>query len=228
MTALRLVVFDVDGTLVDSQRMILAAMRAAFAEVGHAAPGDTEILGIVGLSLPVAIAALAPEIPERERAAVTEAYRLHFQTARVTHGGEWSAPLYPGARGVLDDLAASPSTLLGVATGKSRRGLDHLFRAHDLGRYFLTTQTADDHPSKPHPSMLEATLSETGCAAAQAVMVGDTEFDVVMGRTAGFATIGVAWGYHDEARLVHAGADRIVRSFGDLGTALGELMEARA
>jgi phosphoglycolate phosphatase len=228
VTALRLVVFDVDGTLVDSQRLILAAMRAAFAEAGREAPAEADILGIVGLSLPVAIAALAPEIPERARAEITAAYRAHFAAGRVAHGGEASAPLYPGARAALDVLAASPATLLGVATGKSRRGLDHLFRAHDLGRYFVTAQTADDHPSKPHPSMLEATLAETGCAAPDAVMIGDTEFDVVMGRTAGFATIGVTWGYHSEARLARAGADRLVRGFDALAGALEDLMGERA
>ncbi len=228
MTALRLVVFDVDGTLVDSQRLILAAMRAAFAEARRDAPADAEILGIVGLSLPVAIAALAPEIPEHERGQITAAYRAHFAAERVAHGGEANAPLYPGARAALDVLAAAPATLLGVATGKSRRGLDHLFSAHDLGGYFVTAQTADDHPSKPHPSMLEATLAETGCAAARAVMIGDTEFDVVMGRAAGFSTIGVTWGYHSEARLARAGADRLVRDFGDLAAALEDLMEERA
>jgi phosphoglycolate phosphatase len=228
VTALRLVVFDIDGTLVDSQRLILAAMRAAFAEAGRAAPPDAEILGIVGLSLPVAIAALAPEIPERVRAEIVAAYRAHFASARGGDGGAARAPLYPGARAALDALAAAPATLLGVATGKSRRGLDHLLGVHDLGRYFVTLQTADDHPSKPHPAMLEATLAETGCAAGRAVMIGDTEFDIVMGRSAGFSTIGVTWGYHDEARLGRAGADRIVRGFDGLAAALEDLMEERA
>jgi phosphoglycolate phosphatase len=228
VSALRLVVFDVDGTLVDSQRLILAAMRAAFAEAGREAPPDPEILGIVGLSLPVAIAALAPEIPERVRAEITAAYRAQFAAGRASHGGDARAPLYPGARAALDAVAAAPATLLGVATGKSRRGLNFLLGAHDLGGYFVTLQTADGHPSKPHPSMLEATLAETGCAADRAVMIGDTEFDIVMGRNAGFSTIGVTWGYHDEARLARAGADRIVGGFDDLAAALEDLMEERA
>lgn len=227
MTDLRLVVFDVDGTLIDSQHLIVAAMAAAFTEAGFVPPSDAAILSIVGLSLPVAIAALAPEVPEAERGAIVEGYRLHFAASRALHGGEATAPLYPGARAALDALAGNASTLLGVATGKARRGLDHVFRAHDLGRYFVTAQTADGHPSKPHPSMLEAALAETGCRAERAVMIGDTEFDIVMGRAAGFATIGVTWGYHPEERLRAAGAHRIIDGYGSLAPVLTELWEER-
>lgn len=225
MTDLRLVVFDVDGTLIDSQHLIVAAMSAAFEEAGYRPPAKSAILSIVGLSLPVAVAALAPKIPLHDRAVIVEGYRLHFAAARTVDGGEATAPLYPGAREVLDALAAEPSTLLGVATGKARRGLDHAFRAHDLGRYFVTAQTADDHPSKPHPSMLEAALAETGCTRERAVMIGDTEFDIVMGRTAGFATIGVTWGYHSEARLREAGAHQIIHGFEALPAALAVIRE---
>lgn len=225
MTDLRLVVFDVDGTLIDSQHLIVAAMRAAFDEAGYPAPPKEAILSIVGLSLPVAVAALAPEIAQHDRAAIVEGYRLHFAASRAVDGGEATAPLYPGARAVLDALAAEPSTLLGVATGKARRGLDHALRAHDLGRYFVTTQTADHHPSKPHPSMLEAALAETGCRPEQAVMIGDTEFDIVMGRSAGFATVGVTWGYHSEARLREAGAHHIIRGYDALPVALAAIWD---
>ncbi len=225
MTDLRLVVFDVDGTLIDSQHLIVAAMRAAFDEAGYPAPSKAAILAIVGLSLPVAVAALAPDIALHDRGAIVEGYRLHFAAARAGDGGEATAPLYPGARAALDALAAENATLLGVATGKARRGLDHVFRAHDLGHYFVTAQTADGHPSKPHPSMLEAALAETGCRRERAVMVGDTEFDIVMGRTAGFATIGVTWGYHPEARLREAGAHQIIRNYEALPAALATIWE---
>jgi phosphoglycolate phosphatase len=115
-----------------------------------------------------------------------------------------------------------------VATGKARPGLDHALALHDLAGYFATTQTADAHPSKPDPSMLHAALAETGATAARGVMIGDTEFDVAMGRAAGFATIGVAWGYHPRARLEAAGADVIVDAFDALDAALGRIWEARA
>jgi phosphoglycolate phosphatase len=225
---LRLVVFDVDGTLIDSQAVIIASMRGAFAAAGHPAPPDATILSIVGLSLPVAVAALAPEVSEADRAGIVAAYREEFAASRLSGGGERSAPLYPGAREALETLGARPSTLLGVATGKARRGLDHVFAAHGIGHHFVTAQTADDHPSKPHPSMLEQALRETGCDAGAAVMIGDTEFDVVMGRAAGFATVGVAWGYHPRERLLEAGADVVIDRFGELAAALDALWGATA
>jgi phosphoglycolate phosphatase len=219
----RLVIFDVDGTLVDSQHIILAAMRAAFDGVGRAPPPDPEILAIVGLSLPVAVERLAPALDDATRAAITAGYRARFLADRAAGGAEATAPLYPGARAALDAVAALPATRLGVATGKARRGLDHLLATHALGGYFVTTQTADGHPSKPHPSMLRAALAETGCRAGAAVMIGDTDFDIHMGRAAGFATIGVAWGYHPVARLRAAGADRIVADFAEVPAAVASL-----
>lgn len=224
----RLVVFDVDGTLVDSQRIILASMTHAFAAIGAAAPPDAEVLAIVGLSLPEAMAVLAPALPAAARAALVEGYRDSFVAARAAGGAEAAAPLYPGALAALKRLAEREGVSLGVATGKARRGLDHLLAAHGLRGFFDTEQTADGHPSKPHPSMLQAALGETGCRAERAVMVGDTEFDVAMGRAAGFATVGVAWGYHPRARLEAAGADVIIEDFAALDAALERLWEGRA
>ncbi len=217
-----LVVFDLDGTLIDSQHAILAAMADAFAAAGRPTPPAAKALAVVGLSLPEAMAALVPHLPAAETAALAALYRDSLVTRRAD-GGVANAPLYSGARAALDRLAARPATLLGVATGKARPGLDHALQAHDLGRYFATTQTADAHPSKPHPSMLRAALAETGCAAAAGVMVGDTEFDVAMGRAAGLATIAVAWGYHPRARLEAAGADLVIDAFDDLDAALDRL-----
>lgn len=215
---LGLVVFDMDGTLVDSQHMILGAMTSAFDRAGHPPPGRAEILGIVGLSLPEAMAVLAPRLSPAEALRLVDHYREISISRR--EAGEETAPLYPGARAALDRLAADPSLLLGVATGKARRGLDHVLAMHDIGGHFVTLQTADSHPSKPHPSMLLSALGETGLAAECAVMVGDTEFDMVMGKAAGFATIGVAWGYHPRERLAAAGADRVIEDFAELDAAL--------
>ena len=159
---------------------------------------------MVGLSLHEAMAALRRTCRRGACSALVAHYRDGFVSASA-QAGDGAAPLYPGARAALDRLAAEPGTLLGVATGKARRGLDHLLAAHDLGRLFATAQTADDHPSKPHPSMLLAALAETGAGAGRAVMVGDTEFDMAMGRAAGMATIGVAWGYHPRERLAPRG-----------------------
>ncbi|HET9070146.1 MAG TPA: HAD-IA family hydrolase, partial [Amaricoccus sp.] len=159
-----------------------------------------------------------------------EALVAHYRTSFIKQraGADGVPPLYPGARAALERLASRPETLLGVATGKARRGLDHILSAHDLAGLIATAQTADDHPSKPHPSMLLAALAATGVEPGRAVMVGDTEFDVAMGRAAGMATIGVAWGYHRPERLRGAGADAVIESFGDLDTALLALAGCRA
>jgi phosphoglycolate phosphatase len=221
MSELRLVVFDVDGTLVDSQAHILASMERAFAGVGLAPPGREAVLAIVGLSLPVAMARLAPGAPDRLDDLVA-GYRSAFAALRMTGDPVALSPLYPGARACLEALAAEPWTLLGIATGKSRRGLDHLLEMHDLRRLFQTLQVADDHPSKPHPSMLEACLSETGVVPERAAIVGDTSYDMEMGRAAGLRGIGVAWGYHAADTLRASGAACVIDRFEALPDALSE------
>jgi phosphoglycolate phosphatase len=222
----RLVVFDVDGTLVDSQHHILAAMEIAFGAIAQPMPPRASVLGVVGLSLIEAMAALAPHLPEEQTLLLAAHYREGFVGQRDAGGPDAVPPLYPGARAALDRLAARPGMLLGVATGKARPGLDHLLAAHALAPLFATTQTADGHPSKPHPSMLRAALAETGCDPAEAVMVGDTEFDFAMGRAAGLRTIAVTWGYHPRGRLEAAGADLVIDDYAALDTALARLGSA--
>ncbi|MBU2959828.1 HAD-IA family hydrolase [Citreicella sp. C3M06] len=201
MNALKLVIFDVDGTLVDSQADILASMRVAFEEIGIAAPSREEILSIVGLSLPLAVETLVPGVPAAARDQMVEAYKASYRGLRIAKGTAQSSPLYPHVREVLEELHAIPHLLLGIATGKSRRGLDKLLDGHDMRHLFITQQCADDHPSKPHPAMLHAALRDAGVGAADAVMLGDTSFDMEMAQAAGIRGIGVSWGYHPPARL---------------------------
>jgi len=226
MTDLRLVIFDVDGTLVDSQADILASMRAAFASAGLEAPARAEILSIVGLSLPLAIAVLAPGIAPAPRVALVEGDKASYMGLRIEKGTPQSSPLYPNTREVLEALHAQPETLLGIATGKSRRGLDKLLDGHEMRRLFVTQQCADDHPSKPHPAMIEAALSETGMPAHRAVMLGDTSFDMQMARAAGVTAIGVTWGYHDAARL--RDAHHVIDDIRALPALLEEIWETTA
>lgn len=220
---LRLIVFDVDGTLVDSQADIVASMGAAFDAVGLATPSRAEILGIVGLSLDVAIPRLIPGKSDKTYGSMIETYKSAYQRLRASQPADQSSPLYAGMRDVLNGLQAVPEFLLGVATGKSRRGLDALLAGHGLERMFLTQQVADHHPSKPHPAMLLAALAETGIGAENAVMIGDTEFDMSMARAAGMRAIAVGWGYHPADRL--AGADALVQRVADLPGAIAGLWE---
>jgi len=217
---LRLVIFDVDGTLVDSQRDILAAMAGAFSALGLEVPPDEAIKGIVGLSLPVAMDRLAPGAGDVTLEALVAGYKHSYAERRRLHGADGS-PMFPGARAALDRLGSDPMLQLAVATGKSRRGLDGLIAAHGLQGVFVSTQVADDHPSKPHPAMVHACLRETGVDAAQAVIIGDTEFDIEMGKAAGIGAIGVSWGYHPRARL--ARADAVIDSFDALDAALRQV-----
>jgi phosphoglycolate phosphatase len=219
---MRLVIFDVDGTLIDSQLFILGAMRRAFAQAGRPAPSDAQTLAIVGLSLPLAVARLAPGLSGAEAEALADLYKAHFIALRAETGGEAAAPLYPGARAALERLSGR-GLALAVATGKARRGLDHALDGHGLRGFFAASQTADDAPSKPHPAMLLNLLRETGVAAAEAVMVGDTTFDVEMAAAAGVRSVAVSWGYHPVAALRAAGAGAVIDHFDALDGALAGL-----
>ena len=218
---LRLVIFDVDGTLVDSQADILGAMAASFAAQGLPMPTREAVLGIVGLSLDQAMAQLVPDLPLALRNDLVAGYKHAYMSARLTSDTRQTSPLYPGARAVLDHLAAQSHTLLGVATGKSQRGLEALIASHGLEGLFITRQVADHHPSKPHPSMLLTALRETGVDAADAVMIGDTSYDMEMARAAGIRGIGVTWGYHAPAAL--SAATCVISRFEDLPARLDEI-----
>ncbi|WP_170451941.1 HAD-IA family hydrolase [Ruegeria arenilitoris] len=221
MTApLRLVLFDVDGTLVDSQASIVSAMTTSFQALSLPVPDRAAILSIVGLSLPIAIARLAADQSQATQRRLVEGYKEAYHAHRLEMGAA-SSPLYPGAREVIGSLQAVPEILLGVATGKSQRGLDALLEAHGLDSVFVTRQVADYHPSKPHPSMIETALFETGVSAGDAVMIGDTSFDMEMARAAGVAGIGVGWGYHERSQL--GAATAVIDRFEQLPGVLTEV-----
>lgn len=219
----RLIIFDVDGTLVDSQNDIVAAMTTAFGGVGVTVPARENILSIVGLSLDVAMARLAPELETAVRATMVQGYKDAYMSMRAQAGAAVSSPLYPGALQALADLGRVPENILGVATGKSKRGLDKLIEAHGLEGVFATQQVADFHPSKPHPSMLLAAMAETGISPDCAVMIGDTSYDMDMARAAGIRGVGVSWGYHGRADLT--AAHQIIDGFEMLNTTLDQMWD---
>lgn len=223
MSDLRLVVFDVDGTLVDSQNHIVSGMEAAFSQVGLTMPTRQQVLSIVGLSLPQAFAALAPEASQNQNRQLVEAYKASYVRLRSADAAA-SSPLYPGARDALERLRGDDHLLLGVATGKSRRGLDILLDAHGLTGFFDNEQVADHHPSKPHPSMLLASTSQLGVDITKSIMVGDTEYDMQMAGAAGVQALGVSWGYHPVERL--GAAQAVIDDFAALDGAVAKLFEA--
>ena len=210
----RLVVFDCDGTLVDGQAAICETMELAFRNTGLAAPERNKVRRIVGLSLPFALRELAPDATDDERHAVVEAYKAGYRELRLS--GALREPLYAGIAALIDELDAE-GRLLGVATGKSDRGLHACLDTHGIKHRFVSLQTADRHPSKPHPAMLEAALGDAGVAPADAVMIGDTSFDMEMAQAAGVRAIGVAWGYHEPRELLEAGASAVAETAQQLG-----------
>lgn len=214
---MKLAVFDVDGTLVDSQALIIGAMAQAMEGAGLPVLDRDQVLSIVGLSLPLAVATLLPDQPEARHNEVVAGYRAAFMSRRMDD----EAPLYPGARACLDALAGRDDLLLGIATGKSRRGLDAMLDHHGLRGHFVTLQTADNHPSKPSPAMLLAACDEAGVDPAKAVMIGDTTFDMQMALNARTAALGVDWGYHPATALRQL--DIVVAAdFGQLQTMIEE------
>lgn len=221
-TTRRLVLFDMDGTLIDSVALIAAAMDAAFLAANHAPPGFVATRAIVGLSLPVAVARLDPRLGPGDVEAVVVAYKQAFVALRAARGETAATPLFPGARVALDVLATQGATL-GVATGKARRGLKPILDGHGIAHLFATLQTADDAPSKPHPGMALNALRETGVAAERAALVGDTSYDMAMARAAGLAAVGVAWGCHEADALRAAGASVVIEDFAELDAALERL-----
>lgn len=221
--SVKLAVFDCDGTLTDGQAAVCSAMEEAFAEVGRPAPPRCAIRRIVGLSLPQAIRTLDPDAPAETQAATVDAYRRSFFRAREE--GRVSEPLFEGIADLLMALHAGGWTL-GVATGKSDRGLNGCLVMHGVADLFVTLQTADRHPSKPHPAMLEAAMAEAGAAPADTVVIGDTTYDMAMAQAAGVRALGVAWGYHGADELLAAGAAAVAETPEQLGAQLGELFDA--
>jgi phosphoglycolate phosphatase len=207
----RLAVFDCDGTLVDSQANILRAMEACFERHRLDPPDHHATRRIVGLSLVEAMQALLPDADAALHASLAEDYKTAFQRLRAD-SALLDEPLYPGVREALAEFAAR-GWLLGVATGKSDRGLALCLAHHGITEHFVTLQTADRHPSKPHPAMLEAAIAEAGAAPATTLMIGDTRFDMAMGVAAGARSIGVDWGYHDPEELHAAGAVAVIDRF---------------
>lgn len=217
---IRLCVFDCDGTLVDSQHAIVDSMAAAFVAEGATPPPAALVRRVVGLTLRAAVAALLPGADAGLHGRIVDGYRRAY--GRQRRLGQAAEPLFPGA---LEAVAAIEEAgwLLGMATGKSRRGALATLAAYGLDGRFVTLQTADSGAGKPAPDLLLKAMAETGAAPQSTVMIGDTAYDMAMARNAGTLSVGVAWGYHDVQDLAASGADIIIDDFAKLMPALERL-----
>ena len=220
----KLVVFDCDGTLVDSQGLIHAALAASFEGEGFQAPTREEARRVVGLKLIEAVSAIATargeELTEDAAERLKQGYLSAYPDLRRQY--EDAEPLFPGTREVLERLRDA-GAIIGMATGKSRRGVDHILDLHGLESFFDVIRTADDGPSKPHPFILQDAMAQMGVNAGETVVIGDTSFDIVMARQAGAWGIGVSWGYHPHTELIHHGADVVIEEFAALIPHLDEV-----
>lgn len=217
MGAIEFVVFDFDGTLQDSEARIVAAMQAACRDCGHPVPTAAAVREVMGLELGIACSALLAGEAMRDSGAVALAYRRHYAAS-----GRLPAPLFDGARELLDMLAANP-LLLGIATGKGRRGLAEALAEHRIGHFFAATRTADECPSKPHPAMLLEMIDELDVAAARAVMVGDSIHDLAMAHAAGIRAIAITHGAHSRARLLDSRPAALIDHLSELPGVLASL-----
>jgi phosphoglycolate phosphatase len=223
---MKLAIFDVDGTLMDSQAMIIASLTAAFTTEQLPLPSRPELLGIVGLSLVKAMAALRPDDEKTRHERLAEAYKEAFWSYRANR----SFPELPfdGAFDTLRRLRARGDVLIGIATGKAQRGVRHIIDQFGLDGVFATIQTSDDAPSKPHPDMILQAMREVGVDREDTVMIGDAVFDIEMAHAAGVKPIAVSWGFQPKTALEAARPHAIVDNFTELEETLAGLWQGVA
>lgn len=204
-----LVVFDWDGTLLDSAAAIAACIQAAARDMGVPEPSEEEAKHVIGLGLTDALARAMPGLDPSLYPQVSERYRYHFLSQ------DHQLTLFPGARELvlaLNDLGL----MLAVATGKSRLGLSRALEHSGLKPYFHATRCADETHSKPHPAMLEELMDELGVAPEQTVMIGDTSHDMQMARNAGVDGVAVSYGAHPKEILLEHGPVACFDSFAEM------------
>ncbi|HEY4200030.1 MAG TPA: HAD-IA family hydrolase [Devosiaceae bacterium] len=220
---MKLIVFDMDGTLIDTETLIAEHMAAAFTGAGLTAPTAAQSRRVIGLSLPLAMARLAGTDEPVLIDALVDSYKRNYRSSLENEAGR--EPLFPGAREALDRLRGQAGTKMGIATGKGLTGVHRILGMHGLADHFVTLQTPDHNPSKPHPGMLLRAMEETGAEPHEVVMIGDTVFDIELANAAGVSSIGVRWGYHAPDELVAAGAKVMLDRYDDLDAAIAQILE---
>ena len=217
----KLVIMDLDGTLVDSQEFIVNATTSAFKGEGLEIPEREKILSIIGLSLFEAFRVLDKELNEKQVKNLISAFKKCYKTFSRE---QVISPLYENAETLLKNLKRKEKLILAIATGKSLNGLLQILKAHKLETFFSKLQTSDYYPSKPDPTMILVLLEALEIKTNNAIMVGDTDYDIAMAHHAGIKSIGVTWGYHSLSRLKLIKPDAIVNNFVDLEKKIMELL----
>jgi phosphoglycolate phosphatase len=213
---LRLVIFDLDGTLIDSVALIVETITNSFTAVNEPVPDERLIRAISGITARDAMKILSPAASPERIEIILQSYREHYQG----QAGVAREPLFKGALAALDRLKADPATILAVATGKGYKGATTLLERHGIIGRFNSIQTPDHNRGKPDPQMIETAMERAGVTQAQSVMIGDTTHDMRMAKAGGVGAIGVAWGYHETAELIEAGADIVIGDFTELDAAV--------
>lgn len=217
---MRLVIFDLDGTLIDSVALIVETVTKAFTEVNEPVPDERAIRAISGITATEAMGILVPGASPERIATIMESYRAHYRS----NAGVAREPMFKGALEALDRLQADPATILAVATGKGYNGAVTLLERHGIIGRFNSIQTPDNNRGKPDPQMIHTAMARAGASQAQAVMIGDTVHDMRMARAARVGAVGVTWGYHEKAELLAEGADIVIDDFADLDGAIDRLL----
>lgn len=214
---LKLAIWDMDGTIVDSREVIQTAMVRSFERLGLTPPAYDDTRKTIGLGLHEACQILAPDVSEAKLHELVETYRNAFVALRAE--GDGFEPLYDGAQAAIEQLA-NEGWLLAIATGKARRGIDAFFEQHNMRHYFDTTWCADDGPGKPHPFMCDEAMKAVGADPNQSLIIGDAVHDMRMGLSAGIHTLGVSWGFGTTEELAAAGAHEVHHDFTSLNSSL--------
>ncbi|MEO6012939.1 MAG: HAD-IA family hydrolase [Devosia sp.] len=217
---MRLVIFDLDGTLIDSEALIVETVTHAFNAVGEPVPDERTIRSISGITLRDAMTILAPSADQKRLDAIAGSYRAQYRS----QAGLAREPMFKGALEALDRLGTDPHTILAVATGKGYTGATTLLERHSVIDRFNSIQTPDHNRGKPDPQMIETAMAKAGATRAQTVMIGDTVHDMRMARAARVAAIGVSWGYHEIDELKSEGANLVIDSFDQLDGAIEQLL----